>query len=150
MVLMVPEPLSVKLVVLKVAMPLVEASALALSMVMVERAPVELAGVNAPVRPSRLVTPPPGPPVQAEKLNVPEPSVCRQSPLLPSAVGRVKARLLAVTPDCRVRVLALVALFRTMAPVFVLAVPSVRLPAPVTLKVPVTVMALPDWVITES
>ena len=109
----------------------------------------ELLRVNTPVSPLRLVTPPPAPPVQPPKLKTPEALVFKQSPLLPSAVGKVNNKLLPVAPDCSVRVLPLLELLNTMAPVCELEVPRVRLLASVTAKVPVTVMALPDSVMTE-
>src|SRR5512141_1465340 len=58
MVLMTPAPLSVKLALLKVAIPLVVASALASLMVMVLPTPAVLLMIRAPVRVSRLLTPP--------------------------------------------------------------------------------------------
>lgn len=90
-VLMVPEPLSVKLVALKVAIPFVEASALALLIVIVPELPELLAKLKAPVCESKETTPPP------EQLA----SVCKHtvSAALPSA-GMVSERLFAWTADC--------------------------------------------------
>src|SRR5580698_568959 len=106
MVLITPEPLSVKLVELKAAIPLVEPSALALLMVTVPLLPVLLARVNTPDCESIDVTPPPAPPVQDWKLRSPKPSDSRQSPLLPLVVGRVSVKLLAgsVAGACSVTV----------------------------------------------
>src|SRR5882762_8308372 len=62
------------------------------------------------------------------KASTPLPLVVRQLPLLPSAVGRVRVRLLPVTPDWRVRLLELVAFFKAKLPVLDVAVPRVRVP----------------------
>ena len=86
-VLMVPL-LAVKFVLLNWAIPLLEV--VASSIVIVLREPLELAIVKTPIRPSTLVTPPPGPPVQAVKLRTPEPLLVIQSPLAPAVIGRVK------------------------------------------------------------
>ena len=150
MVLITPLPLSVKLVALKVAIPLVVPSAAALLMVMVPALPELLASVSTPVWLSRLVTPPPAPPVQAPKLNTPLPLLSTQSPLAPAVAGRVRMMLPAGAPDCKVVVKALVPFCKMIEPVLVLAVPRVRLLAPVTVKVPVTVTALPDSLSRES
>src|ERR1700729_867899 len=90
-VLIVPVPLSVKLVALKVAIPLVEASALALLIVMVPALPLLLLKDRTPVWVSRLVTPPPAPPVQLPQLGaVLAPPEIRQEPVATSA-KRAKA-----------------------------------------------------------
>ena len=144
MVLMTPEPLSLKLVLLNVAIPLVEPSALALSMVMVPLPPVELAKLSTPVWLSKLVTPPPAPPVQAAKVNTPAPDDSRQSPLLPPVVGSVRLKLEPDAPDFRVTALPLVLLLKTIAPLLPLAVPSVKALAPWITTVPEAVTTVPD------
>jgi hypothetical protein len=60
------------------------------------------------------------------KLSTPEPFVCRQVLAAPSAVGRVSVRALAVAPLWSVRVFPLVAFLNNIAPVALLAVPSVN------------------------
>src|ERR1700760_203913 len=93
MVLIRPEPLSLKFVALKVAMPLVVPSALALSIVIVPLAPEELARVMAPLWRSILLTPPA--PVQVWKVGALAPLDTRQSPLLPWAICPMALLLLA-------------------------------------------------------
>jgi len=83
MVLMVPVPLSWKLVALKVAIPLVEASALALLMVTVVPIPVLLARSKAPVKASRLLTPPA--PVQVPHDGAEPVVASRHWPVVPAA-----------------------------------------------------------------
>ena len=132
------------------AMPL--AAVVALSIVTLDPEPEALLSVRAPDKPFKLATPPlppPAPDKQAPKLSTPELLVLRQSPAPPSAVGKVKLRLLAVAPDWRVRVLALVEFFRIIEPVVVEAVPTVR-EAPVIAAVPVMVRAEPDSLRMES
>ncbi len=131
-VLMTPAPLSLKLVALKAAIPLVAPSALASLMVMVLPPVVALAIEITPLRPLTLVTPPPAPPVQAWKLRLPAPSVNRQSPLPPSAAGRKKVRSLAgsVAGACRVTECVPALFKKATEPSLVLAVPRVRLPLP--------------------
>src|SRR5258708_2551608 len=129
--------LAVKLVALKVAIPLLTPSAAALLMVTVVPEPVALATLRTPDRPFREVTPPLLPPFrQVAKDRAPLPLVVRQLPEAPSAVGKVSVKLLAVVPDCKVRVLALVPFLKAMAPVLVEAVPRVRLLALVRDKAP--------------
>ena len=142
MVLAIP-PATLKLVELNWAKPnwVVEAGL----MVMVLEEVVTLLIDTMPVRLLMEVTPPPAPPVQVWKLRAPVPLVSRQSPLAPSAVGRVKVVLAAVAPLCRVSILALVELLKLMDPLLVEAVPIVRL-VPWTLRLPVSVMAvIPVW-----
>jgi hypothetical protein len=120
-------PLTEKFVLSNSAMPfcVVDAS----SIVIAPPVPLELFNVKAPVWESRLLTEPP-PPVQLAKLIAPVPSLIRQSPLLPLVVGRVRVKLVPDTPDCSVTVLPLVALLKIIEPVWLLAVPKVRLLLP--------------------
>jgi hypothetical protein len=61
----------------------------------------------------------PPPPIQALKLKLPDPSVCRHCPLDPSAVGSVKVtdppKADDVAPLCKVRVLLLPTFLKAMA-----------------------------------
>lgn len=143
---------ALKLVALKAAIPLVAPSAAALLMVMVEPAPEELATVSVPDRPSRETTPPEPPPLtdkQLAKLSTPEPLVVRHWALVPSAVGKVKVKLLPLTPDCRVTVLLLVEFLKATEPVLVEPVPSVKEPLPCKTSEPLILMTLPLWVMIE-
>ncbi len=117
-------------------------------MVMAEPEPVVLLMVSSPVRPSREVTPllPPPPPVHVPKLSAPEPLVSKQSPLIPSAVGKVSVKGAPVAPLCSVRVLLLVAFFNRMAPVLVVAVPRVSEEAPWTVSAPLKLTFVPSSV----
>ena len=74
------------------------------------------------------LAPPLPDPAQVPNDSRPEPLVVRQLPPRPSALGRVKVRLLAVAPLWRVRVLALVEFLNATPPVWELAVPRVREP----------------------
>ena len=110
-VLTAPE-VTVKLVALKLAIPL--ATSEALSIVTVAPLPLELANVKTPVKPSKDVTPPPAPPVQDANASTPLPLLTKQSLVLPAVVGRVKLKLLELTPLCKVRLLLFVALRKTI------------------------------------
>lgn len=136
---------TLKLVALNWAIPfwLVEA----LLIVIVLPPVVALAMVTAPVRLLRLVT---AVDKHVPKLNTPEPSVFKHWLALPSAVGKVKARLLPVTPLCRVSVLLLVLLANTTLPVALLPTPRVRPPAPWIMPSPATVTVLPLSLMIES
>src|ERR1700729_3329678 len=84
--------LALKLVALNSAIPLAEV--LASSMVMVPGTPLLLARLREPVWESRLVTPPPAPPVQLPQLGaVLAPPEIRQEPVATSAK---RARLVVV------------------------------------------------------
>ncbi len=111
--------------------------------------------LTAPLSPLRELTPllPPLDPLkQVLKLSTPLPLVVKQLPFEPSAVGKVKVKLLAVTPDCRVIVLALVLLLNATLPVLPVgpAVPRLRSPL-LRVKLPEVSKRLPlDCWRTES
>lgn len=140
---------AVKLVALKLAMPLVDPSAAALLIVIIPPPVLALAMVMAPVKLFRLVTPlaPPVPPTQLLKLSTPLPLVCKHWLDEPSAIGKVNVTLppeLEVTPLCRVRVLLLVELLKTILPLALDDVPTVMPPLPCITKLPLPVTTLPD------
>jgi hypothetical protein len=140
------------LVLLKVAMPLVEPSAAALLMVTVEPEPEELARVRTPVKPSNEVTP-----LHEAKDSTADPLVVKHWPLVPSAVGRVKVKLLLVIPACRLTRLALVPFLKlrefwtVVEPAMVTVVPlSLRIESPMVWE-PVNLASLlvvPPGVVT--
>ena len=58
--------------------------------------------------------------------STPDPLVLSTCPLEPSAVGRVKIRLLPVAPGCSFKVLVLVAFLKIKVPLLVEEVPRIR------------------------
>lgn len=89
--------------------------------------------LSVPLKELRAVTPPPPPPAplrQSPHDKTPDEFVLRHCPEDPSAVGSVNVRFDPVTPLCKVRVLLLVLLYKTILPVALLPTPTLSPPDP--------------------